>query len=132
MAFLETIVALAILGVLAVTFLGGLATTSTAVMISQERVVAEGLAKSQLEYIKAQDYIPTADYDPSDSAKRYGLIDISADLITQGYAIDINPPETIISPGGETFELQSITVVIRRNSEEMLTISDYKTGRATG
>lgn len=131
MVFLEALVALAILGVLTITFLGGLTTTSMAVMISQERVVAEDLSKSQLEYIRAQDYILTADYDPNDPAKRYGLIDISADLVAGGYAIDINPPQTIISPGVEGFELQSITVVIRRNGEEMLAMSGYKAGRAT-
>ena len=120
-SLIETLVALAILSAVAVAFLSGLATTSRAVMISQERVVAESLAKSQLEYIKAQDYTPTADY---------ALIDIPSDLLAGGYEIEINP-EIISSPGENGFGLQSITVVVRRNSEEMLTVSDYKTGRVT-
>ena len=119
--FIETVVALAILSAVGVTFLSGLATTSKAVMVSQERVVAESLAKSQLEYIKAQDYTPTADYI---------LIDMPDDLVMGGYEVNINP-ETIISTGENGFGLQSITVVIRRNGEEMLTMSGYKTGRVT-
>ena len=128
----ETLVALAILGTVAVTFLSGLAATSKAVMVSQEKVIAEGLAKSQLEYIKAQSYIPTAEYDPANPEKRYELINISSDLTEGGYAIDINPPEVIISSDGDSFELQSITVILRHNTEEVLTISDYRAGRPSG
>jgi len=127
-SLIETLIALALLGMIGVGFLGGLATTFTAVMVSQERTVAESLAKSQLEYIKAQDYVLTADYNPADPEKRYELIDIPDDLVEKGYDIEISPPETIISPGEMGFELQSITVAIRRNGDEMLTISDYKVG----
>jgi len=127
---IETLVALGLLGMIGVSFLSGLATTFAAVMVSQERTVAESLAKSQLEYIKAQDYVLTADYDPADPEKRYELIDIPADLVEKGYDIEISPlPETIISPGEDEFELQSITVAVRRNGEKIITISDYKVGR---
>lgn len=73
-ALIEILVALALMGITAVGLLSGLATTFRAGTISQERVVAESLAKSQWEYIRAQDYIPTADYDPDDPEKRYQLI----------------------------------------------------------
>ena len=128
-SLLETLIALGLLGIIAVGFLSGLSTTFKAVMVSQERVVAESLAKSQLEYIKAQDYVLTADYNPADPEKRYELIDIPADLVEKGYDIEISPPETIISPGDDEFELQSITVAVRRNGEKIITISDYKVGR---
>ena len=129
---IETLVALAILGAVGVAFLSGMATTSRAVMVSQERVVAESLAKSQLEYIEAQDYISEADYDPNDPAKRYGLINISDELVEGGYSIEMNPPQTIVSPdAGKGFEIQSIAVVVKRDGEEMLTLSDYKIGRIT-
>jgi len=70
---IETLIALGLLGMIGVGFLSGLATTFTAAMVSQERTVAESLAKSQLEYIKAHDYVLTADYDPADPEKRYEL-----------------------------------------------------------
>jgi type II secretory pathway pseudopilin PulG len=131
-SLIETLVALAITGIVAVSFLSGLATSSTAVMVSQKRVTAEALAKSQIEYIKAQDYIPTADYNPIDPINSYEQYDIAADLVAAGYTIDINPPTIINSaPNGYGFEVQSITIMISRNGEELLTVSDYKVGIVT-
>jgi len=63
---IETLIAVALLGMIGVVFLGGLFTTSKGVMVNQEKVATESLAKSQMEHIKAQDYIPVADYDPVD------------------------------------------------------------------
>ena len=127
-ALIETLVALALMGITAVGLLSGLATTFRAGTISQERVVAESLGKSQWEYIRAQDYIPTADYDPDDPEKCYQLIAIPDELVVKDYDVEIDPPEAIIGPGGE-FELQSITVVINCDSKQLLTISDYRVGR---
>jgi type II secretory pathway pseudopilin PulG len=126
---IETIIALAVLSLIAAAFLSGLSTAFRAVMVSEESVTAESLAKSQLEFIKAQDYITVADYDPNTPGKCYELIDIPDALVDAGYDIEISPPETIISPGESGFELQSITLAIRRNGEGMLTISGYKVGR---
>ena len=128
-ALIETLVALALMGITAVGLLSGLATTFRAGTISQERVVAESLGKSQWEHIRTQDYIPTADYNPDDPEKRYELIDIPDELVVKGYDVEINAPATIISPDGGEFELQSITVVINCDSKQLLTISDYRVGR---
>lgn len=128
-ALIETLVALALMGITAVGLLSGLATTFRAGTISQERVVAESLGKSQWEYIRAQDYILTADYDPNDPEKRYELIAIPDELVVKDYTVEIGTPATIISPDGGEFELQSITVVINCDSKQILTISDYRVGR---
>lgn len=128
-ALIETLVALALMGITAVGLLSGLSTTFRAGMISQERVTAESLAKSQWEYIRAQDYILTADYDPNDPDKRYELIDIPDELVIKGYAIEIGTPQAIISPADSEFELQSITLVINCDSKQLLTMSDYRVGR---
>jgi len=127
-ALIEILVALALMGITAVGLLSGLATTFRAGTISQERVVAESLAKSQWEYIRAQDYIPTADYDPDDPEKRYQLIAIPDELVVKDYTVEIGTPVAIIGPGGE-FELQSITILINCDSKQLLTISDYRVGR---
>ena len=128
-ALIETLVALALMGITAVGLLSGLSTTFRAGTISQERVVAESLAKSQWEYIRAQDYILTADYDPDDPEKRYELIDIPDELVIKDYTIEIGTPATIIGPDDGEFELQSITIVINCDSKQLLTISDYRVGR---
>lgn len=126
---IEMLVALVVSGMVAVALLVGLTTAFTGAAISHERVAAESLAKSQFEFIKIQDYITEADYDPSDPLERYASIDINDSLIEQGYTIEINPPQTITGAGALGYEVQSVTVVVRRNSEEMLTTSCYNLGR---
>ena len=125
----ETLVGLAILGLVGVALLNGLSTSSKAVIVNQEGVAAESLASSQVEYIKTQDYIPVDDYDPVTNC--YDKIDIPAELAGNGYSIDINPPETIIAPTLGPFELQSVEVVIKHNGEGVLTISVYRCGSTT-
>jgi len=100
--------------------------------VSQKLVTAENLVKSQNEYMKAQSYVPVADYNPDDPANRYELIDIAADLVAGGYAIELNPPELITSDNvtiGD-FELQSIEVIIKHREEQVLTSLCYRTGSA--
>ncbi len=122
--FIETLVALAILATIGVVFLNGLFTTSKIVAISQESVAVESLAKSQIEFIKSQAYIAVANYDPLTNC--YEEINIPADLAGSGYDLEINAP--VVVPGFEVgnFELQSVTVVIKRNGEEVFTISIYR------
>jgi len=85
-------------------------------MVSQERVAAESLAKSQMESIKAQDYV--------DDATSYPKITIPPDLVDQGYAIDDPTVEDIHSS-----ELQKITVTVTHNGDEVFTLVDYKVNR---
>ena len=127
-SLIEIMVSLALLGIIGVAFLNGLFTTSKATAVSQESVAVESLARSQMEYIKAQDYVLVITYDPGNPAYRYEVIDVPADLVGAGYTVEITPPVTIISPGAAGFELQSITVVIKRNGEGVFTLSSYRTG----
>ena len=124
-SFIETLVALAILATIGVVFLNALFTTSKIVAISQESVAVESLAKSQIEFIKSQAYVAVADYNPGNPAYRYEPINIPADLAGSGYTVEINAP--VVVPGFEAgnFELQSVTVVIKRNGEKVFTISAY-------
>ena len=57
---IETVVALAILGAIAVIFLSGLATASKAAFIADEQATAESLAQSQMEWIKNASYVYSA------------------------------------------------------------------------
>ena len=119
---IDTVIALGILGLIGVAFLSGLTATSRAVMISQEDVLVESLAKSQVEHIKAQNYIPVDDYVPETCY--YEKIDD----IPAGYDIEIIPPQTIITPDTGPFELQLITVVVKRNGKGVFTMSMYREG----
>ena len=129
-SLIETVVALAILGLIGVAFLSALTTTSKAVMISDEDVTVESLAKSQAEHIKAQDYIPVDAYDPVTTC--YEEIAIPADLISQ-YDIEIQAPVRVPEAAevGEPFELQKVTVVIKRDGKGVFTMSIYREGSST-
>jgi prepilin-type N-terminal cleavage/methylation domain-containing protein len=52
----ETIIALLLLGIIAVAFLGGLSTASKGIFLADERATAESLARTEMEYIMKQDY----------------------------------------------------------------------------
>lgn len=125
---IETLVSVAILGALGVTLLLGLSTANKGVAISQERVIAENLAKSQFEHIKSQEYIPVDDYNPDDPAKRYEVIDVPANLAGAGYTLEVHPPELVTPAGAGGYELQSLTIMVKRNGSGKLTITFYRTG----
>ena len=123
---LEVLVGLAILGVIAVAYMNGLTSTFNAISISQERVAAESLAKSQIEYIKVQDYILVDDYNPDYPVTSYELITVPSDLAAAGYSVNISTPVEIVSELEGGFELQSVNVTVRRNNEQKMQISIYR------
>ena len=53
---IEVLIALAILGIVAVALLIGLAIASTALILADEKTTAESLARSELEYVKSQPF----------------------------------------------------------------------------
>ena len=123
---IEILVGLALLGIITVAFLNGLSTTAKGVSVSQERVSAESLAKSQIEYIRIQDYVAVASYNTTDPDNRYELIDIPADLAAAGYSVEITvSDEPVLSEAGG-YELQNITVAVKRNDKGKLIVSIYR------
>lgn len=122
---IEILVGLALLGAITVALLNGMSTAFKGISVSQERVAAESLAKSQIEYIKVQDYVLVADYNPTDPANRYELIDIPADLLSAGYSIEINTPQIVTSSNETGFELQSVNVTVKRSEQGKLIITFY-------
>ncbi len=55
-SLIEVVIAIALLGIVAVAFLGALATGSRVIFIADERATAESLARTQMEYVRNQDY----------------------------------------------------------------------------
>jgi len=125
---IEVIIALAILGIVAVAFLGGLSTALNATSIADERSVAQSLAQSQMEYIKSQEY------DDSE----HPLYDVISD-IPDGYTIygyDESHPDWFaqrLDPEGDGLSnddgLQVITVTVKHHDKEVLTLEGYKLDR---
>ncbi len=123
LTLIEIIIALGILAATATVFLLGMSTSSKAVMVSQERVAVDSLAKSQMEFIKSQDYVNTDDYNPNDPDLSYQPIAIPADLVQQGYEIIIHDPVAV--PDGDV-NIQSITIEVTRDGETAFTLIGYK------
>jgi len=120
------LVGVAIFGVIGVALISGLSTGYKSLSISQEKTYAESLAKSQVEYIKDQDYISVVNYP---TVGPYEVIDIPAHLSGAGYTVEITVAEDPVYPAGVSgFELQSITVKVKRHGNVKLTITFYRMG----
>ncbi len=121
---LETLVALAILGFVAVAFLGGLTTATKATIITDEQATAESLARSQIEYVKSQPYDP--------EAGDYLLVTIRESESSYSIALAATPidPDTGEDlPSGEDDGIQKITVTVERNGNPIITVEGYKVDR---
>ena len=123
---LETLVALALLGIIAASFLGGLATASKAAFTADERATAECLARSQLEYVKGQGYISHIDPAHGD----YVVITTTpAGYTVETTAVPINPATGQPLAAGEDDGIQKITVAVSHGGQSVLTLDDYKGDR---
>ena len=118
-SFIEVVIALGILGVIAVGFLSGLGTASKALLIADERETANNLAEAQIENIKKQAY------DDTNNPPQYSLMS----GIPSSYSID-QPMVVRLDPDGDSFDdddgIQKITITVRHNGKEVLTLEDYK------
>jgi len=118
----ESLVAVAILGIAIVAFVMALSSGALAVREGNQQVVAQSLARTQLEYIKPQDYIPTADYDPDNPDASYNTVGTPG-----GYTISVEV-DSITEPATDE-DIQKITVTISLGDEDILTVEDYKVNR---
>jgi hypothetical protein len=94
-----------------------MSTSSKAVMVSQESVAADSLAKSQMEDTKARLY--------ANGAVTYPKITIPQDLVDQGYDVGTVAEPLHIPDDG----IQKITVTVTRGGETVFTLVGYKVNR---
>ncbi len=114
-SLLETVVALAILGTIAVTFLSGVAITSKAAFTTDERATAESLAQSQMEWTQNASYNTTG----------YLLAPIPNGKDYINYSVNITAQPL---PGGNV-GIQKIIVTVNRTDEQVFTLESYKVDR---
>jgi len=123
---LETLVALALLGLVAVALLSGLTTAARATFIADEQATAESLARSEIEYIKGQEYETAGQY--QHRAQREGF------AMPTGYTTDttvnsIDPATGETVPPGQDQGIQKITVTVEHNGNHIITVESYKAQR---
>ena len=119
---IEALVALAILGLIAVAFVGAMGTAAKGISIADEQATAESLVRSEIEYVKSQGYINYADPDPGE----YELIATPVSYSVQITAVPIDPDTGQPLPSGEDEGIQKITVTVKRNEKSILIIENYK------
>ena len=112
LGLVETLVAVAILGTSVVAFVVALSAGSIAVGEQDEEVMAQSLVQTQLEYTKSYPYDP--------EATTYPTVDTP-----EGYTISVG----IASIPDTDADIQKITVTISRESENIMTVADYKVNR---
>jgi len=109
----ETLVAVALLGIIACAFFGSLNTAARATLIADERTTAESLARSQLEHIKTLDFV--------DGATQYDApVPSGEDYINYSANITAEPLDD---------HIQKITVTVKHNDKEVVTLESYKVDR---
>lgn len=117
MTLIETLVALAILGVITVTFLNGLIISSKAVSIADEQAVAGSLARNQMEWLKTVDYVYGAtEYSPAPMPGGKDYINYLATIAVE--------PLHIPDMG-----IQKVIVTIKRSGEAVVRLEGYKVDR---
>jgi len=117
LSLVEVLVALGILAAVGATFMIGLGVASKGSLVSQERVSAESLAKSQMEDTKAQIYV----YEATD----YPVMALPPDLQGQGYAVSVAAQPLHVPDDG----IQRVTVTVTRSGRTVFTLADYKVKR---
>lgn len=117
LTLLETAVALAILGTIAVTFISGISSTSKSRVIADEQVTGESLAQAQLEWAKKASYVPgTSTYKAAPIPGTDGYVNYSANITAQS----LQSPDTGI---------QKITVTVSRSNSVVYKLEGYKVNR---
>jgi len=140
-SLIEVSIAIALIGVLAVAIMGALSYASTVLIMTDRQATAESLAKSQMEFIKNQEY------DPADPGGVGNYDEIPSMSIPAGYTIwsenrTGEDPNVVgvpwnsgnSTPAPEDNGLQKITVVVkyeivrsdRKVMEKQFTLEGYK------
>jgi len=111
---------------IAVPFLTALSTSSRALIIADERTTAESLIRSEIEYVRSQDYCNVSwSYnvnstgstgDPCWPVESHALPDNCKD-----YSLTVNASPIV----GQGNDIQRITVTVKRDGEVVLTTSTY-------
>jgi prepilin-type N-terminal cleavage/methylation domain-containing protein len=138
-SLMEVALAIALLGVVAVAYLGALATGSRTIMMADERATAESLARTQIEYVRSQDYVGAPwDYTITSSSfddpdKEGWWDDDPPPLLSDDYATYTVIVSTVPLNGAVDNGIQVITVTIQNTvsgeTGEIFTLEGYRAQR---
>jgi len=130
---IEVLIAIAILGMIAVPFLTALSTSSRGIIIADERTTAESLVRTEMEYVKNSTFqlggfsynISTTPDEPPPWDSSHALDSRYAGYSVNVTGVPIDPDTGLLSPSD--LHIQNITVEVYHWGEPVLTTSTYKT-----
>jgi prepilin-type N-terminal cleavage/methylation domain-containing protein len=129
----EVMVAVALLGVVSVSFLSAIGTAYRAVFIADEQASAENLARSEMEYVKSQEYsVAPWSYEiqvgESPSGEFPGWWEEHPSTLPAGYE------SYVVSVTAEALHdnddgVQKIVVVVEREDDQLVILEGYRSVR---
>jgi prepilin-type N-terminal cleavage/methylation domain-containing protein len=120
-SMLEVVIAIALLGIIAVSVLSALQTAALALISADQRATAESLARTQMEWVRYSDY----DDDPAEGHPEYSLdpqITLPPDYSVVTTAIRLNKD---VDPDDDD-GIQQITVTVSHEDRVVVTLEDFK------
>ena len=122
-SMLEVVIAIALMGIIAVSILGALQTAAMALISADQRATAESLARTQMEYVRYSPY----DDDPAEGHPEYSLdpqiqSTLPPDFSVVTTAIRLNKD---VDPDDDD-GIQQITVTVSYQDRIVVTLEDFK------
>jgi prepilin-type N-terminal cleavage/methylation domain-containing protein len=134
-SMLEVVIAIALLGIIAVSVLSALQTAALALISADQRATAESLARSQMEYVRVQGYKEA----PNGGEVIYDPIEINPDELPSYTINSVNREGTVVNDvigvpwdsGNNTAVyqddgFQKIELVIKHDDKVLVTLEDFK------
>ncbi|UCG55222.1 MAG: prepilin-type N-terminal cleavage/methylation domain-containing protein [Dehalococcoidia bacterium] len=137
-SLIEVLVSIALIAIIAVAFTMALTVSSRSLLIADERNIAESLAKSQIEYIKNQEYVNANDYVNDEAI--YLPIDTSeypsfavysenrtGEVASNIIGIPYDPGAGLLVTDDDG--IQRIKLIIKNNDNNVLVLENFKVDR---
>jgi prepilin-type N-terminal cleavage/methylation domain-containing protein len=132
---IEVVVAIGLMGIIAVSVLGALSTASLALITADQQATAESLARSQMEFVKNQGYNSTqpegeaiyAEIAPVPDGYSICSVNRDGEIVNDviGVPWDSENNTAVIQDNG----LQRIELVIENSGKVLNTLEGYKVDR---
>ena len=144
-SLVEVLIALAVLGIIAATFMTSLSVSGNSVIITDESATAESIARSQLEFIREYQYIDAPVGEDRNYSELAGFEEFELQVQEEhpNYSIwSFNRNEEIVenimgvawnsesnTPRSADIGLQRIKLAIKHNDKVVLVLETYKVRR---
>jgi prepilin-type N-terminal cleavage/methylation domain-containing protein len=123
----ETILAIAILAIISAALVGGLFVSIQGDQVARKRISAEGLARYELEYVKARNYWDTITwtYTLPGSPPSWDATHNSLPSAYDGYTVTVAAAPATGYSG--TTNIQKVTATVIYNGIQVLSLDTYRT-----